>query len=316
MSKGQRKPKMTNTVSELPDKLLRLAQALPPPVNTRVLYLLKAIFRSRGQATGKLTRIRFGSVEITAPLDHPAVYWRYSTEFNRNYLLVAKRTLAARSGLIIDVGANIGDGVALLRGSGVDAPIIAVEGADIWFELLRSNTSSFTAVTLEHTFLGSGAQDSNLALHVEDGTSKLIAGDSSIPLTTLDSLLIRNNEHPVALLKTDTDGFDAKVLFGAREVLTTQTPVVFAEVDEGLLRDQGNSSEELMLYLSDCGYHAIAIWDNYGKWLGSRPLTEGLYELIPSYPGGPGRAYLDVAVFSERDCGILDSVRGGTADGN
>lgn len=301
---------MDEAVSEFPDKLLRLAQSLPWPANSGIFNVLRRTFEARGRKSGKLTRIRFGSVEITVPLEHPAVYWRYRpVGLNQNFLLVAKRLLEVRSGLIIDVGANVGDGVALLRGAGIDAPILAIEGADIWFALLKSNTSTFSSVTLEQVFLGTGEQDKHLALLVKDGTAKLVKGDSSVEMTSLDSLLLRHKEHPVVLLKTDTDGFDAKVLFGAKDLLTTQKPVVFAEIDEGLLRDQGNSSQELMQYLSDCGYSSLAVWDNFGRWLTSRPISQGISDLILRYPGGLNTPYLDVAVFSKDDQSILDSLR-------
>jgi FkbM family methyltransferase len=296
--------------------MLRFSQALPWPLKWRVWSKLKKIFQARGRATGELTRIRFGNVTIMAPLDHPAVYWRYSPKFNQNFLLVVKRLLEVRSGLIIDVGANIGDGVALLRGAGVNAPILAIEGADIWFDLLRSNTSSFSNVALEQVFLGTEEQDKLFALHVQDGSSKLVRGDSGVEITSLDTLLLRHKEHPVALLKTDTDGFDAKVLFGARSLLIEQKPIVFAEVDDGLLRDQGNSAQELLQYFVDCGYSTVIAWDNYGRWLASRSLSEGLSDLFEHYPGGPETPYLDVAVFSQADSSIFNAISCDSSNGN
>lgn len=304
---------MRHDLSVFPDKILRLTQILPWPVYYLTFRVLRRILHERGNATGELTRIRFGSVEITAPLGHPAVYWRYfPVGYNQNYLLLVKRILQARGGLIIDVGANIGDGVAMVRGAGIEAPILAIEGADIWFEILRANITAFHAVELEHAFLGTGEQEDDLALQVKDGTSRLIEGSSSIRITSLDTLLLSHKEHPVVLLKTDTDGFDVKVLYGARALLTEQKPVVFAEVDEGLLRAQGNSSEELVSYLSVCGYSSFAVWDNLGQWLTSRPISQGLQDLIARYPGGPHMPYLDVAVFSDADRDILESLQNPT----
>jgi hypothetical protein len=82
-------------------------------------------------------------------------------------------------------------------------------------------------------------------------------------------------------------------------------------VDEGLLREQGNNSQDLLQYLKECGYAHIAAWENLGGWLTSRPLSEGIADLIARYPGGPGQGYLDVAVFSETDSSILNAVRSG-----
>jgi len=294
-----------------PDRALRLALRLPPPINIKGFYLLRALFRAIGQATGLLTRISFGSVEISAPLDHPAVYWRYLPQsFNRNFVAVAKRVVAARAGLVIDVGANIGDGVALLRAAGVVAPILAIEGADAWFRLLTSNTRKIAGVEVEKALLGSGADESGLTLTVHEGSGKLVKSTFYTSLTTLDELMSGYRETPVALLKTDTDGFDIRVLLGAEALLREQAPVLFVEVDEGLLRDQGNSAQELLDYLGRCGYSSVAVWDNYGDWLTARPITDGLSDLIERYPGGPNTPYLDIAAFSEMDQHILDAVAG------
>jgi len=270
--------------------------------------MLRDLFRTLGHGTAKMTRIRFGDVEIIAPLDHPAVHWRYQpVGFNRNYSFVVKRILRRRMGLIIDVGANIGDGVALLRGEGIDAPILAVEGAGVWFELLKTNTKDIAGVMLEHVFLGAHEERDNLSVNVKDGTSKLTKGTDHVQLSTLDSLVEQHTQFPVVLVKTDTDGFDAQVLFGARSILTEQSPVVFCEVDEGLLRDQGNSSQELMEYLSQCGYTQIAVWDNFGRWITSRPISSGIADLVVRYPGGTeAKPYLDIAALSETDRDILD----------
>jgi FkbM family methyltransferase len=287
--------------SVLPDRLLSLSQALPWPFRSRVWDTLQRHYRKVGRQTGELTRIRFGGIEISAPLDHPAVYWRYSPQFNRNFVSVVQRVLEFRPGTVIDVGANIGDGVALLRSAGVNAPVLAIEGADIWWKLLCSNTSIFSGVELEHVFLGPEEQRANLELHIQDGSSRLIKGGSGVPITSLDRLLLGYADRQIAILKTDTDGFDLKVLLGARKLLVEQRPIIFSEIDEGLLRDQGDSSAEFVRYLAGCGYQMIEAWDNYGRWLGSRSVSQGLEDLIEKYPGGPETPYLDVAVFAQSD---------------
>jgi FkbM family methyltransferase len=303
---------MTELGNGFPVRALHLlTRALPSPLNDRAYYrLLRGFLRAQRKPAGTLIPIRFGSVEISAPVDHPAVYWRLLPKFNQNQLRVAQFTLRARRGLVIDVGANIGDGVALLRGAGVDAPILAIEGADIWFNILKRNTCKMRGVIVEQAFLGSGELEDCLAPEIRDGTSKLVKDDRGVQVTTLDNLLESHQEGPVALLKTDTDGFDARILFGARKLLTTQAPVLFVEIDNWLLGAQGNSAKQLFGYLLECGYACAAVWDNYGNWITWRPIQEGFSDLIDRYPGGPNAPYLDAAFFSERDRAILDALAG------
>jgi FkbM family methyltransferase len=292
--------------SRLPDKSLKFGMSLPWPANRLAFAVLRRLFQVSGRLTGSLTRIRFGDVEIDAPLNHPAVYWRYRpVGANLNYLAVVRQTLQLRRGLIIDVGANIGDGVALLRGYGVNAPIVAVEGTNSFFDLLKSNTRNMVGVKLEHVYLGSGDQCKNLAVDQHEGTARLIDGDTFLELRSLDDVIADRNDDPVALLKTDTDGFDAKVLCGAKRLLSEQAPVVFTEISESLLRQQGNSAAELLRFLADVGYHSIGLWDHDGRWLGSRLVSHGLADLIPHYPGDPGKPYLDAAVLTEADSQIM-----------
>lgn len=302
---------MSCKVSTFPDSALHFSQKLPRPFRSRVWEMLCRRYKTLGRDTGQLTRIRFGDISIVAPLNHPAVYWRYERNFNRNFVATVRQTLRIRSGAIVDVGANIGDGVALLRSYGIDAPVLAIEGADIWFDLLTDNTKNDPKVFREKVFLGSGESDPGQVLHVHDGSSKLVKGESTIQIQTLDSVLQKYSDYPVALLKTDTDGFDAKVLMGARTLLVSQHPVVFAEIDEGLMREQGSSSAELMRYLTDCGYARVAIWDNYGKWLEDRSLSQGIADLVAKYPGGPETPYLDIAAFTAEDWKAFENCGGG-----
>lgn len=301
---------MNERVSTFPDRLLRLTQRFPAPADSWGVRLLKRAFVARARRAPHITRIRFGSIDIDAPLDHPAVYWRYLPPgFNMNYVLVARHTLEARAGLVIDVGANIGDGVALLRSAGIDAPILAIEGADPWFALLQRNTAGLAGVSTRQALLGDG-QNQKQRLEIANGTGRLVPGGAEAAIISLDDLLAERPSERVAVLKTDTDGFDARVLLGARELLTSQRPVVFTELDDTMLRAQGNSAEQLLRYLLECGYTWVIAWDNSARWIDARPLERGLNDLVKQYPGGIATPYLDIAVFAEEDRGIAERISG------
>lgn len=292
--------------------MLRLTQRFPAPADAWGVRLLKRAFVAQARRAPQTTRIRFGPVDIEAPLDHPAVYWRYLPPgFNMNYVLVVQRTLEARAGLVIDVGANIGDGVALLRSAGIDAPILAIEGADPWFELLRRNTAALQGVSTCQALLGDG-ENRKQRLEIGNGSGRLVPGEAEAGMISLDELLAERGAEPVAVLKTDTDGFDARVLMGARQLLTSQRPVLFVELDDTLLRAQGNSAEQLLGYLGGCGYTWVTVWDNSANWMDARPLEQGLADLVKRYPGGIATPFLDIAVFGERDRGVAERIAEGS----
>ncbi len=294
-------------VSSVPDRALGLSMKLPWPANRIVFAALRRAFQARGRRTGEATKIRFGSIQIEAPLSHPAVYWRYRpVGANLNYVRLAETTLKFRSGIIVDVGANIGDGVALLRGNGIEARIFAVEGADEFAALLTRNVSHLGAIDIACCLLSDGQTD-GVALEVSQGTGKLVEGKSDIRTVPLDSLYGEHDFGDVALLKTDTDGFDLKVLTGSKQILSTMGPVIFSEVDDTLLRGNGDSAAAFVDLLAASGYDRIVAWDNDGRWLGHRPTTRGVADWIATYPGGPGTPYIDVAAFKGADRALFDA---------
>lgn len=52
-------------------------------------------------------------------------------------------------------------------------------------------------------------------------------------------------------LKTDTDGFDGKLLRGGIDFLGQSSPVIFFEYDPDLLAVQGDSWHDLLKYVND-----------------------------------------------------------------
>ena len=296
--------------SSTPDYMLQTAMRLPWPANRLAFASLRRAFQAYGRSKATLTLIRFGNIAIEVPLEHPAVYWRYRPPgFNMNYVRLVKTVMAAKSGMIIDVGANVGDGVALLRANGVNSHILAVEGVDEYATLLRKNTRSFVDVEISCVFLGAG-DEGDLAVDLRQGSARLVPGQSSIKISSLDTLLHRLSCGGIAVLKTDTDGFDANVLRGAKNTLDHEGPVVFAELDDALLRRQGASSEDLLALLMQSGYAHVAVWDNDGHWLGSRGIERGVGDWVSRYPGGDGQRYLDIAAFKQVDRAIFEKAIG------
>lgn len=274
---------------------------MPWPANRLAYAALRRALRAYGRRSGRLTRIAFGSVEIEAPLAHPAVYWRYRpVGANLNYLRLAKAVCAARKGVIVDVGANIGDGVALLRGNGVDRKIVAIEGSEEFVDLLRRNVAHLDDVDVLLSLL-SDTDAGNLSLNVSDGTGQLVASSAASSMTTLDALSAEHGFADVALLKTDTDGFDAKVVAGARKILSAAGPVVFSEVDDTFLKTNGDSAHGFFAMLAELGYETVAAWDNNGRWLGHRSIAQGVSDWIARYPGGDNTPYIDAAAFKAAD---------------
>ncbi len=292
--------------SLFPDRALAVSIKLPWPANRIAFATLRRLFQWRGRRAGGLTKIGFGAIEIEAPLDHPAVYWRYRpVGSNMNFVRLAEKLASVRDGIVVDVGANIGDGVALLRGNGVNSRVLAIEGDADFAELMRKNVGHLRGIEIAVCLLTDQEHD-GLIMATSNGSGTPVKGTPKVPVITLDQLCQQRNIRQIALLKTDTDGFDAKVLRGAQSILNDVGPVVFAEVDDALLRQNGDCAAALIQFLEDSGYGFIIAWDNDGKLVDSRPIAQGVADLIERYPGGPNLSFIDVAAFKSTDSALFE----------
>jgi FkbM family methyltransferase len=212
---------------------------------------------------------------------------------------------------VIDFGANVGDTAAIVRGhSGM--PILCVEGAGYYFELLTQNVGQLGAET-EHCFVGSenGAVRGNLT--IGNGTGFFRPdGDSeaAVRFETLDGILARYPQFQDArLLKVDTDGMDGRILAGALDWLARVQPVIFWEHVLDLDRLAGGPGLSIFERLREIGYEQVAIFDNRGGYVQTLPTSAGqqLADLSDYAPGA--EAYWDICAFSGADLDLCDTVR-------
>lgn len=78
-----------------------------------------------------------------------------------------------------------------------------------------------------------------------------------IQVTTLDAYVFEKKLNTVDLIKIDVEGFEYNVLRGGMKVIDTFHPILFIELDNKNLVDQGSSAKELVLLLEGLGYAII-----------------------------------------------------------
>jgi hypothetical protein len=71
---------------------------------------------------------------------------------------------------------------------------------------------------------------------------------------TLDQFIESRSVSTVHLIKLDVDGYECKVLRGAQRLLATQKPVIILELCPYLLRESGESLDELLRVLKAASY--------------------------------------------------------------
>lgn len=196
-------------------------------------------------------RYRIGAHEIKLPAAHRLPeYQAIFPKYDRFLPLLAKHL---PSGLIVDIGANVGD-TAVALAQVCPNPILSIEGNHIYFALCQENIAPFAdRLTCICQIVGTQA-----GVLVADGTTaslKSEAGDA----TALDALL---SDGPIALIKTDTDGSDADVLLSGLTAIKRDKPLLYWENE-----NPGARHEELYGALQGLGYSHLWIFDNFGNML-------------------------------------------------
>lgn len=210
--------------------------------------------------------------------------------------------------IVIDVGANIGDTLAVIK-SQCDCEVICVEGDASYFELLKMNSRLFQKITLHQSFLGEKSQRIQAQSTQFEGSASLTWTEekNEIELISLDDLFehqLKAKKVNAKLLKIDTDGYDLKVLQGAWQFIQTLKPVLFFEYDATILMENEENPITIFEKLAIEGYQSILFYDNFGKLLLATTLKEiQLLDFLHLYILGKKTKveYWDVCIFHHTD---------------
>lgn len=285
----------------------------PSPVATAVLATLRAggararlAFHARKALAGKglIARTTLAGRPMLLPLEHdlPVILAEYP-----NYGRNLGRLAALLAGPVIDIGANVGDTVALIR-EVADVPCLAIEGDETYLPLLRANLAGLVGVEVEECYVASDLTVAPVTPTRIRGTATLTptrtAGD--VQLRRLDEIIA---DHPVfsgttRLVKIDTDGADAAIIVANAGWFADIRPVVFWEYDALWATRLGDPAPwRAFACLAEAGYDRAVVWVNTGELLlVARAGDVDVWRDLAGYMNGPGRQhYLDVAVFHRDD---------------
>ena len=256
--------------------------------------------------------VTVGEQALVVPLSHdlPLYQTRYP-DYSENLGRVAAALVAAEPGAsIVDIGANVGDSVAIIRHRVADVPILCIEGDDHFLPYLRRNVRGLeeaVEVAAVYVRYSAGAGERELTVVRSRGTAQLVdrAGALHSPAVTTQSLGSILADHPnfarPALIKLDTDGHDADILLQAEAVLAACVPVVFFEFDPQMASGAGGVDPQAALeLLARLGYRRALFFTNTGA-LADTLDADSWSSAAPALTAnaGPGRpiAYFDVCAF-------------------
>jgi FkbM family methyltransferase len=180
---------------------------------------------------------------------------------------------AARPGIFVDVGANVGwHALHAAQQRTVDR-VIAFEPDSFNASLLARNIQANKAEKIDaiSSAVGAGVGELRLFNYKSSNFGRHSAavdhgfGSRSVPMTDLDSALARLGmaSRTVAALKIDVEGYEPAVIAGAGDTLKC-TDVVILEYSPDLSRAGGLSTDEMFARLRAAGFMPFVLLDRGG----------------------------------------------------
>lgn len=230
-------------------------------------------------------------------------------DYGQNLVRVARALGEAGTEFtMVDVGANIGDSMLQVRAAVPGATVLGVEGDPYYLPFLHRNTAGDERLLVEPSLLLLDAQvGAELRATRSRGTTRFEvaeAGDSAGTVSVREFVDRYAGLPPVRLVKSDTDGFDTRLVPVLAREYAAHTPALFFEYDERLSRLAGDEDPaHVFEALAGLGYDRFVLWDNLGRPLevvGPDDVARALADLRAAVESG-SYAYWDVAAVHADD---------------
>ncbi len=170
---------------------------------------------------------------------------------------------------VVDIGANIGIRTLGFARRVPAGRVVSFEPHPRTFERLRSHVerNGCSNVLLLNMGVGEVRRDERIfeVVGSNSGMNRILPSssqDSSIPseaivIAPLDEVLREHGISQVDAIKMDVEGYEMHVLKGSRQVIERDRPLLFIELDDTNLRENGSSAAELVDLLVRAGYTVL-----------------------------------------------------------
>ena len=214
----------------------------------------------------------------------------------------------------VDVGANIGDSIALARLAGAKMPAIAIEASLTYSKFLWANVQRLPALfgntRLVWAYVGAGGAEGQVTLGAGTGAAGPHAEGvvESAPGIKLGNLA---KDLDVSLFKTDTDGFDQDIIAAELKFLRTKEPILWLEAQT--MSEADETKWRSLLGSMAKQWPSMILFDNFGFGISAGTTGDLAAEAVDLMAYGrrqrertdykPTLYYLDIALFPARfDC--------------
>jgi FkbM family methyltransferase len=190
--------------------------------------------------------------------------------FNRPLALAAEVLMpSGRPLAVIDVGANIGETVAVIEQANAGrCAYLCIEPEPDLAEMCRRNFADVDRLLVVEQVVGD-REDLTVVLEDNGRANPSVrsgAGAKARQIHTLDKVAAAFTEnHGVDLIKTDTEGYDFSVLRSAAGLLRQYSPALYFEWYPELLLNSGESPGAIFSFLRGFGYHQWVVFAATGE---------------------------------------------------
>ena len=224
------------------------------------------------------TKIKCGAYEIEVPEEHILVKLLKSQPYRDLCVGITAKYISAKypDGTIVDVGANIGDTAAVLA-TYARNKLILIEGSDYFYDILIRNIAKLpNEIVIKKAVVLDGSKISGSFRHW-GGTASFherAQGNVRIQSQRLSNIVDENT----CFVKTDTDGYDFRILIDSLEWLASACPAILFENQIRNNQDR-DSADHLYARLMQIGYTYFIVWDDPGFHLASTTSLDILTDL-------------------------------------
>ena len=198
--------------------------------------------------------------------------WKATTQQHHRALIPLLSRCVPRDGVVFDIGAHAGQFTKLFARFAVDGRVYAVEPGSYARSILRVAVWSRRCgnVAIVPMALGDESAIAQLAIPVKAsgaagfGLSHLGAPESRwqrvavemVAQTTVDDLADALALERLDFIKADIEGYELRLLVGARRSLERFRPRLLIELSGAHLARGGDTLDDAFAFLDACGYRA------------------------------------------------------------
>jgi FkbM family methyltransferase len=163
--------------------------------------------------------------------------------------------------MIFDVGANIGCHLLpMAKIIGTGGRIVAFEPMEWPLKKLKRNIelNNFNNILVENIGLSEFEEDKVINFRSSWTIDETVIPESlkskDVHFTTIDHYLEAKKMSRLDVIKLDVDGYEFKILKGAKKCLSEQRPIFFMELGDYTLKSTGDNISDLIEYFFSFGY--------------------------------------------------------------